>query len=395
MYRRYVIAYGCVLATFAMMLLSNLLFLWRAGELMSADEVAAIQQSQPCLYAPALRDATLRYKLAVLRRVQPEIVAVGSSRALQFQSAFFSGSFVNVGSTIKSVETGEGFVEEMLSISKPKALIFTADFWWFNPALREDHLRASINPPATPSLYSPYMLTQPVVWLFERKLSVRDYFDTLWHGRDKDGRCAIGVQALIQREGLLNDGSYSYGSLISGEQASKDARFRDTMARMASDALELTHAQSADQNSLGQFMRIIDKLVAAGVQVIVVIPPVAPSVFTALNDAGSDYHYIKDVRERLSQGLAERRVPFVDLHDPSSIESPDCEFVDGLHGGAVTYARVTRRVQTVIDESNVASLIDGVALNAIIEQSAGLAAIQSSASPIHEVDFLDLGCPKR
>ena len=63
---------------------ANWLFLENAGELTAIEDVVARQQNEGGLYGTAIHPNDYAYKLALLAARQPEVVAIGSSRVLQF-----------------------------------------------------------------------------------------------------------------------------------------------------------------------------------------------------------------------------------------------------------------------------------------------------------------------
>ncbi|AIK95593.1 hypothetical protein [Candidatus Odyssella acanthamoebae] len=75
------------------------------------------------------------------------------------------------------------------------------------------------------------------------------------------------------------------------------------------------------------------------------------------------------------------------------LETTDCEFIDGFHGGDVLYAKILKYLSD--QEPLLSEFVDSKALNKIIDSYSGLAMIPNpkiTSKP--EIDFLRLGCVK-
>jgi hypothetical protein len=118
-------------------------------------------------------------------------------------------------------------------------------------------------------------------------------------------------------------------------------------------------------------------------------PPFAPTVVSEMGRYALDYAYIKDLKSKLKKD----DIAFHDFEDTSGIASPDCEFVDGFHGGSVTYARLLLSLASI--EPKIHSVIDTSALRVVINRNQGHAMIRDSrVTSDPETDFLGIGCKK-
>jgi hypothetical protein len=110
-----------------------------------------------------------------------------------------------------------------------------------------------------------------------------------------------------------------------------------------------------------------------------------------MNESGK-YRYISELRRR----LGEFGIPIADFHDPQSIPATDCEFVDGYHGGDVTYLKMLRTMAR--DWDWLRPMVDVEAASATIANFDGNIIDQSNGDKFNgrpEVDFLGLGCSRR
>ena len=79
----------------------------------------------------------------------------------------------------------------------------------------------------------------------------------------------------------------------------------------------------------------------------------------------------------------------------SGLSASDCEFIDGIHGGDITNARILLRIDEWRRERGLSALARTAELTQMVEGNAGLAMareVKTSSKP--ELDFLDIGCKK-
>jgi hypothetical protein len=108
-------------------------FVKSTGENMSIMDIVAKQNSPSSvsIYGTALRDNTSKYKLHMLKQRDSKIVALGSSRVLQFQEYMFNDSFYNLGGVMNSISDGNMIADYIIKL-KPEIILLGIDIWWFN-----------------------------------------------------------------------------------------------------------------------------------------------------------------------------------------------------------------------------------------------------------------------
>jgi hypothetical protein len=86
---------------------------------------------------------------------------------------------------------------------------------------------------------------------------------------------------------------------------------------------------------------------------------------------------------------------YYDFSDSAAVGSPDCEFVDGLHGGYVTYLRMLRIMAPDLEaDAATRGLVKPVAdLDRLIAANQGRATLHDEPAG-REIDYLGLGCNK-
>lgn len=370
---------------------ANWKFLKAAGELTSIEDVAATQQREGGIYGTALHPNVYPYKLELFTARKPEIVAIGSSRVLQFRQSHFNRSFVNLGRTINYPAEAVKLVQDMLAIGTPKIVLFGIDHYWLNPAytaapdFRTHELRGgSLTPDA--------MMT-PFRWLLDGRVTPDTYRDFLAGNvpAAPNGEPLIGIQAIQDGAGFAADGAWHYDHYILGRKPSDDPGFRDTLRRIASGSAQFRHGGNIDMNRLAELRQAVHLLKDAGARVITFVPPMATRVGAEMTARGADYGYADAARAALRTLGTEHH----DILDASRLGATECEFVDGFHGGDVVAARMLKEMAESGDEGFAASL-NQTRIDQIIANYAGhaLSDTRFRRPGETEIDFLRLGCSK-
>ena len=195
------------------------LLLWKSGETMTIKGVIRYMEkdSRPVLFRRAfIGDNTQLLKFEMIKRNQPRIVALGSSRVMQFRGEMFDQpgeGFYNAGGLVGSLSDLEEFTEVATPEILPQILILGVDFWWLiddvpdNNALerfidQEDAQGWGAHRLAMLSLI-PHLKDNPhVTW---ELLGARGASQPISH---------IGFAAITKNSGFRKDGSFYAGQLL-------------------------------------------------------------------------------------------------------------------------------------------------------------------------------------
>lgn len=383
--RSYNLAFALTCAVLLALMGISYQFLTRTGDTIRPSLAAERQQTEDVLFGSALFFRPVPYKLALYRLRKPDVAIVGSSRAIEFVRRGFTSSMANLGS-MRDLAQIRSLLQSMFAVHRPKLVILTIDFWWFNGARTEETVDLQ---PDTVGPLSLLQLTEPYVWVVQGKIGVGDLLEgALSLGFAPQG---IGAAAIYDHAGYDRDGAYDYGGKLRGRQPHNDPRFQRTLERIREThshnkfnvnvPLDLTHWQS--------LVDIVGMIRSAGSELIIVVPPVSKAIVDALAASGPPI-----LIEEMNARLATIGVPVFDFHDPTSIASGECEFIDGFHGGRVTYLRML----AAIVRSGRTSLGDHIDISEIeqaINANAGHAMLKEDMRPGEpETDFLGLGCAK-
>jgi hypothetical protein len=364
-------------------------FLNAAGELQTLEQIVAHQQATQALYGSALFEDDFRYKLELIRTRRPEIVALGSSRALQFRQEFFPVSFVNAGRGMNSIPEGARFVDEMLAVHRPRLVILALDVWWLN-ANRTEPRTVQRDLVHIERLVSSF-------WSFvnDRKITTARTLRVIL-GEDSNpvsARHSIGIAALARGGGFRPDGSRDYGARYFGIDPTFDDRnFADARYRVRSGSSLLNYGEDIDRGRLAALTQMVTRLKDAGVEVVAVLPPLAPTIIGLIKEKPQQYAYMPQARA----ALASLPIKVYDFFESQSLQNSDCEFADGLHAGDITYQRMLLNMTDAEPSGLLAATIRRTELATNIRTFAGSAVtpMPTDGYRYPETDFLGIGCRK-
>lgn len=380
--RRYLLVMGgIVLLSFAFWGASYLM-LYLTRETVRPSEAAEIVAREGGRYGSMLRYRPFPFKMALHEKEPRDILVLGSSRVMMFRQEFFRQPMLNFGGAVKSVETVEVVVNRLRQRKPPSLAIVGIDYWWFNIRRDDDEEMDEIADIASLTLKD---LVQPAIWLWQGKLEPADVTGLLTsQGKVPPG---VGLAAKFLGAGFQVDGSYIYGATTHGLAASPDPEFKRTLRRSTGPRSKFTLDFAFNEGEFRELSATIRKLREFAGQILVLLPPIAGPVLKH----NEPTH--RRGLERLVELIRAEGWPLADFTDPSTYGSTDCEFIDGMHGGVVTYARLS--LDLVRRHPELEPYFDSARLQAIVRERAGHATLAEDHPPgLRETDFLRLGCAK-
>lgn len=369
----------CFFLVFASLaILPVIVFLINSGELDDLDVVIQkqLQSSQDVIYGTVFSNVNVSYKTKLLKESNPKVIALGSSRVMQFQSYMFNVPFVNLGGAMNSINEGEVLVDEIIN-KKPSVVIIGLDIWWFNESFQPIkplvEKKEIINVDISPS-----KIIMVFKMLYTNKIQFDDFISIVLGDVETNN---VGLNG-IYNTGFSRDGSYKYTRLISGDNIAVDMEFKDTLDRMKQGDRRFQYESKASEYYIYKISEVINKLKKNNIEVIAFFPPFAEKVNDEFFILRDKYTYVADIKNKLNNN----GVDFFDFSDAKKYSSSDCEFIDGFHGGEVTYARILLELKTKLDK-----YVSKSSVNKIINTYNGYAASYSNNK---EIDFNNLGCRK-
>jgi len=266
-----------------------------------------------------------------------DVVTLGTSRVLKFRQKMFDSSFYNAGYVIRSIYDYGIWLKALPSEKLPSCLMLGLDHWFFQ---EENHPRfaKTMSIPNGKNNYN--VLRDPSAYLdVWHDLIVGNYGLTTIVRNKNDYR--IGLNAVLKNAGFRSDGSLAYNTRTDGfEEIGQESFFGHRKTNDGNDgAGYLIPSKTISAMSLN----IIDSLLrfckVNKIAVVGFLPPFADSTLRNIRSLGG-YEYMNVLYDSLYLLFKQYNYEFYDFTDPSYFGSSDEEFLDGLHGGEVTYQRV-------------------------------------------------------
>lgn len=386
--RKYLLILGLCIFVAPLIGFFNYLFLLHSHEFDDIDNIVKIQYHNNALYYSALRNSTRSYKVSLFKHVKPTIVAVGSSRVFQIRSYDFNVPFVNLGGTIGSFKEGERLLKELIPYHKPEIVIMGLDPWWFNHSPEiyevENHI-------PTGNDFTLDMIFLPCDWLLKGKVSLPYYCQVLL-GKNPHPFPTMGVFAGTLMEGFDQDGSfYPLGRAVGWRSISEHRGFANILDFIKQGKGAFKYEQKIDPEKWRDFISLVHFAQRENIRLIIFLTPVPGRIVDVMTEMADKYAYIAEVRRKLP-GTIEA---YYDFWDPRSFGSSDCEFLDGEHGGEITYLRIIRQIGQD-PASGLGPYLNHARIANNIKQYRGKAMVPPAfyKQTYTEPDFLGLGCNK-
>ncbi len=378
----------------------TILVLWRAGEFMSVADRVAYQKRTGALYRSASRDDIMdpAFRFAIYDLEKPSIVAIGSSRVLQFRADEFTKPFTNMGMSFAitllprwaALMTGPGH--------RLEHVIVGIDHWQIAPYGRRLPSLSNWTPSGSESGFARrarrtawhgLAFIKATLGLFATgRVSFLDAAQILCRCGPNGAGPDLGIAAIIDGSGIDAAGSYYYDWVH--ESGVARPPFHDTLGRVKAGNQGFERHDAADPRILGLIREAVTLFREQGVATTLFVPPMAPRVADAMRASGG-YAFLQQAVDTLRKdGL---RVH--DFHDIRNLGGSDCEFADGMHGGEVAYMRMLRYM-AADDPAGLGSLVDRARLDDLIARHAGRAnaadAPRRGDKSRTRQDYWNLGC---
>ena len=385
-YKKFVLSYFMILLIFGLLLVGIFYYLSRIFEHNSFESIVKRQLEQNSIYGTALNENVFAYKLELVKQIKPKIIALGGSRVLQFREEFFIDSFVSAGNAMNTLKEGRLFLEEVLKFYKPEIVILGLDIWWFNALYPNYEKGVYFN--ITGTNISTTKILDIAKHIYNQQFFQSQYLlDNHFIANPYSHRDSLGLNAMYNGRGFFKDGSYVYGEIFKDEKT-KDANFADTLWRIENSNSQFAYASHIDVKRMQDLFDILNILKKHNIQVVIFIPPLAPSIYKAMQEKQEKYAYI----DELFTSLEKNYITFFNYYNPAVLKDDDCEFLDGFHGGDVFYVRI------LVDMAQKSEILQPYVnmpyLTELIRTHKGRVFSKDSISDLKEQDFLNLGCGK-
>ena len=284
------------------------------------------------------RENIREYKLKKINsNKRLDLMALGSSRVLQFRKEMFKESFYNAGFLIESISDFKIFLSCISKEKYPKTLIIGLDQWMFNE--NWDNLKVKKEKTFWTNSYTFY----PPVNIIIKNLLQKNFF----YNYKSDDLNKIGIKAINNNSGFRNDGSRSYGKqislLLNEDETLEDFEYRDTFKRIEDGNKRFEYSNTVYVEAISELNTFLKFCNSNNIEVIAFIPPFAKGVIEKMN-ATNKYHYIDSIYNKIEPIFNNYNFEIYDYTNPITLKSLDNEFIDGFHGGELTYLKIIKNM---------------------------------------------------
>ncbi len=269
------------------------------------------------------------------------VMALGSSRSLEFRDKMFHTSFYNAAFTIHGVSNFLSFMQNVKKDKYPDILIINVDQFHY----------AKIKSTVDAEDFS-----EGGKYTTDEKLTVKinTYFDVytdyifkpsalktvLLNGDDR----FFGLGAVMTHSGIRNDGSMCYASrvrrLMNNDTADGESGFSDAHRRIRDNFGKVfAYADSIDVKQVIYLRNFLKFCADNNIKVVAFLPPFADEVYDQMKASGK-YAYVEAVYPALRPEFDKYGFEFYDFTRLAAIGGADSEMIDGLHGSESIYARI-------------------------------------------------------
>lgn len=278
-------------------------------------------------------EQTPYYKLVNANYFQPKLMALGTSRVMQFECEFFKdGVFYNCGGGVY------GNYDEYLNFLrnltfKPEIIVLGLDSWVFNDAWNK-HCEE----------FAQFREIQESHGNFGFALFsiIKDWFSKKWAIAELNAYPKnIGFNGRVKDKGFRIDGSHYYGDVYRYPELQTDYKFVNTLYRISTGTTRFEYGSQIDTETLIMLEELLKYCKDNNISVIGFVPPFAPSIYKTMRDSGN-YDYFNGIAPACEELFKKYNFEFFDYADGAVLNVSDDYFIDGFHGSEVVYGYITK-----------------------------------------------------
>lgn len=338
------------LTPIALVFAPAVIVLTASGEFYSTQKVGELARSRETIVVGAAYSNTRGdYQLQETFIRKPEVIALGTSRVGGFRAVFFKDPAVFYNDTgTGGVLSNFRYFLEKVSDNSPKIIIAGMDPYFFSPeevarnsvVTRPDPFVAYISPhrPFFEGLFLGGGWWRIYPDYFSDKFSLSDVF-----GAQYANTTYIGLRAVADGNGFLNDGSNYFGDVISSKEKQQNARASiEALAASISETSGDEYGSGISPEALAEVRRFLDTTKKQGSYVIGFIPPLSHAQYERLKEfPNAPYAYaFKNLGPVLTNLYKEYGYDFYDFTDITAFGGSDSEMVESKHGSEKLYLRM-------------------------------------------------------
>jgi len=344
-----------------------LALMWRGGEFVPEASLIHRQTDaqHQILYGPAYSDPSPQFKFASLIDRRLQVMALGTSRVLQFRQQFFNPGvrFYNAGLTVRYAGEFDRVLDAIPPGHEPRVIIVSIDQYMLNPNWpQEPFLRYEVKP----KTFWESVHSASGIFFASWKQFYEDFrAHKISIARVLDSRNSVSIRAIMTHSGYRNDGSEASGT---SESLANPKRFAVVDIRIRKGVARFEPGQQISQERLAELRVFLEHARARGIYVVGFLPPFPPHIYDQIYHSPK-YGYLEKLYPALKPAFAEFGFPFFDYSDARSVGGSDAEAIDGLHCSEKTYLRLY--LDMLRHDSVLRSYSNPVVLSKALEEAHG------------------------
>jgi len=318
--------------------------LWLGGELTPPEKAVALQQAHRLvLHGAEFTNTVIYEKVRAVAQRDPAILAMGTSRVLQFRTGFFKPgtSFYNCGSCIQRVQHLREFLHALPAANHPRILIVGVEKAWFNEKSGYSFYTPGWFDDQVHHYPDPVEVYRANCWSTWQQLATGQLnLARIASGSGLGDR--IGLTALTYEQGYRNDGSYLYRDYFHdmSDPRHPDYHFKRGIHLIESNIIPFERGNDVFASSLTEMTAFLDECRERDIMVIGFLPPYPHAICARLEAPGERYGSWLKVASAVAPLFARRGFEFYDFSDFTDLGAGDEEAVDSFHGSEKVYVRL-------------------------------------------------------
>lgn len=299
-----------------------------SGEILPLSAICRRTKNEQILFGLAYSDVNQKYKLEMTKMKTPTVLSLGTSRIMQISDEWINDSisFYNAGGGIVEPIDVVSFLEQLEE--RPKILILNLDQFFFN-----------VNSSSRYNATYDYKYEPGRIFRVNALNIYKDFMNSKFLISDLL-KSNIGLNACANGNGFKNDGTYYYGGVIDNPKSQPDYHFEDCLTRIKKAERRFEYGTSIDLKTVADLKQILLYCTEKNIKVIAFIPPFAPTVQREILKQGDNYKYMRLIYPTIKNLFDSQDSFLYDFQYTDIIDSPDKEFIDGLHGSKRTYLKM-------------------------------------------------------
>ena len=270
---------------------------------------------------------------ALLMLPRQDVLAVGSSRVLQFRREMFLCPFWNAGYSILTTSDFSTFLSLLPADRHPRILLISLDQWMFNSAwiAESGHTTPDrwTNNPSNNLRTGLRLLPDVLADVARGRIEITPL---LQHRPD----APWGLNAWQNAKGFRPDGSFAYGRQVqqrlTSDPRTPDFQFAGTLRRIAGGSDRFQFGDTPDQQALSSLQAFLRTCSDLNIHVVAFLPPFADTVSSVLQKSGR-HQYLELLPTALQQVFTNTSHELHCFPTLASLGADDSEAIDGFHAG--------------------------------------------------------------